>query len=53
VRMGDSFPARRPVAPLDRIVVSHDLVVATCGVHRSALAAVASDHLPVWATLTL
>ena len=53
VRMGDSFPARRPVAPLDRIVVSHDLVVATCGVHRSALAAQASDHLPVWATLTL
>ena len=53
VRMGDSFPARRPVAPLDRIVVSHDLVVAACGVHRSALAAVGSDHLPVWATLTL
>ena len=50
---GPSFPARRPVAPLDKIVVSHDLVVATCGVHRSALAAVASDHLPVWATLTL
>ena len=53
VGMGDSFPARRPIAPLDKIVVSHDLVVATCGVHRSALAAVGSDHLPVWATLTL
>ena len=53
VRVGPSFPARRPVAPLDRIVVSYDLVVATCGVHRSALAAQASDHLPVWATLTL
>ena len=53
VRVGPSVPARRPVAPLDRIVVSHDLVVATCGVHRSALAAQASDHLPVWATLTL
>ena len=53
VRMGDSFPARRPVAPLDRIVVSHDLVVAACGVHRSALAAQGSDDLPVWATLTL
>ena len=53
VRVGPSFPARRPVAPLDRIVVSHDLVVAACGVHRSALAAVGSDHLPVWATLTL
>ena len=53
VRVGPTFPARRPVAPLDRIVVSHDLLVANCGVHRSALAAQASDHLPVWATLTL
>lgn len=51
--LGPSFPARRPVAALDRIVVSRDLVVAACGVHRSALAAQASDHLPVWATLTL
>lgn len=50
---GHSFPARRPVAPLDRIVVSDDWHVAACGVHRSALAAHASDHLPVWATLTL
>jgi endonuclease/exonuclease/phosphatase family metal-dependent hydrolase len=53
VGTGPSFPARRPVAPLDRIVVSHDLLVANCGVHRSALAAQGSDHLPVWATLTL
>jgi len=53
VRAGHSFPARRPVASLDRIVVSHDLLVANCGVHRSALAAQASDHLPVWATLTV
>ncbi|MCA1661533.1 MAG: endonuclease/exonuclease/phosphatase family protein [Novosphingobium sp.] len=53
VGVGHSFPARRPVAPLDRIVVSDDWHVAACGVHRSALAAHASDHLPVWATLTL
>jgi endonuclease/exonuclease/phosphatase family metal-dependent hydrolase len=53
VGVGHSFPARRPVAPLDRIVVSEDWHVAACGVHRSALAAQASDHLPVWATLTL
>jgi len=53
VAAGHSFPARRPVAPLDKIVVSHDWHVAACGVHRSALAAQASDHLPVWATLTL
>ena len=53
VGVGHSFPARRPVAPLDRIVISDDWHVAACGVHRSALADVASDHLPVWATLTL
>lgn len=53
VAAGPSFPARRPVAPLDRIVVSDEWHVAACGVHRSALAAQASDHLPVWATLTL
>jgi endonuclease/exonuclease/phosphatase family metal-dependent hydrolase len=53
VGVGHSFPARRPVAPLDRIVISEDWHVAACGVHRSALAAQASDHLPVWATLTL
>jgi len=53
VAAGHSFPARRPVAPLDKIVVSQDWHVAACGVHRSALAAQASDHLPVWATLTL
>jgi len=53
VAAGHSFPARRPVAPLDRIVVSDEWHVAACGVHRSTLAAQASDHLPVWATLTL
>lgn len=53
VGVGNSFPAPRPIAPLDRIVVSHDWHVAACGVHHSALAAQASDHLPVWATLSL
>jgi endonuclease/exonuclease/phosphatase family metal-dependent hydrolase len=50
---GRSFHARRPVAQLDRIVVSHDIMVESCGVHHSALASVGSDHLPVWARLTL
>jgi endonuclease/exonuclease/phosphatase family metal-dependent hydrolase len=50
---GRSFPARRPLAQLDRIVVSERLSVEASGVHHSPLAAVGSDHLPVWATLVL
>jgi endonuclease/exonuclease/phosphatase family metal-dependent hydrolase len=50
---GKSFPARRPLAQLDRIVVSDCWSVVECHVHHSALSAQASDHLPVWATLEL
>jgi endonuclease/exonuclease/phosphatase family metal-dependent hydrolase len=50
---GRSFPSRRPIAQLDRIVVSDGWEVSHLGVHHSALAAVASDHLPVLARLTL
>jgi endonuclease/exonuclease/phosphatase family metal-dependent hydrolase len=53
VGAGRSFPARRPVAPLDRIVVSARWQVDACGVHHSSLAARASDHLPIWARLSL
>jgi endonuclease/exonuclease/phosphatase family metal-dependent hydrolase len=48
---GPSFHARRPVARLDRILVSDELEVTGCGVHRSAGARTASDHLPIWAKL--
>ncbi|SFS05474.1 endonuclease/exonuclease/phosphatase family protein [Sphingomonas jatrophae] len=48
---GRSFHARRPVACLDRIIVSSDMEVIAAGVHRSPKAATASDHLPVWAKL--
>jgi endonuclease/exonuclease/phosphatase family metal-dependent hydrolase len=48
---GPSFHARRPVARLDRIMVSDDLAVVDCGVHASAAARKASDHLPIWAVL--
>ena len=48
---GPSFHARRPVARLDRILASHDLAVTASGVHASALARQASDHLPIWATV--
>lgn len=48
-----SFPSRRPIARLDRIVAtSHWKVIAT-GVHQSSLSTQASDHLPVWAKLEL
>jgi endonuclease/exonuclease/phosphatase family metal-dependent hydrolase len=50
---GRSFPSRQPVAQLDRIVVSSEWRVVGTGVHHSALAAIASDHLPVWAKLEL
>lgn len=50
---GPSFHARRPIARLDRIMVSPDLRIAACGVHQSAASRVASDHLPIWADLTL
>ncbi len=46
---GPSFPSRRPLGKLDRIMHCGALVAKDCGVHRSALAASASDHLPVWA----
>jgi len=50
---GRSFPARRPLAPLDRIVVTAGWDCLAAGVHHSSLAAVASDHLPVTARLRL
>lgn len=51
--LGKSFPARRPVAMLDRVVISEDWSLLEGGVHHSALAARGSDHLPVWARLEL
>lgn len=46
---GPSFHSRRPLARLDRIMASAAVEFLDCGVHRSAVAAVASDHLPIWA----
>ncbi len=50
---GPSFHARRPVAPLDRIIVDERLGIEAAGVHASASARRASDHLPVWARLAM
>ncbi|BBD00428.1 MULTISPECIES: endonuclease/exonuclease/phosphatase family protein [Sphingobium] len=46
---GRSFHARRPVARLDRIMHCGKLKLTNCGVHESAAARKASDHLPIWA----
>ena len=51
--IGNSFPSRRPLAALDRIVHSGEWACGEVAVHHSALAAVASDHLPVRAVLAL
>ena len=50
---GRSFPSRRPVAQLDRIVVSEGWRVLEAGVHHSAMSALGSDHLPVRARLEM
>jgi endonuclease/exonuclease/phosphatase family metal-dependent hydrolase len=50
---GFSFPSRGPVARFDRIAISSEWHVEQAAVHHSALAAKGSDHLPVWARMTL
>jgi len=50
---GPSFHSRRPIAPLDRIIVDERLAIEAAGVHASPSARRASDHLPVWARLAL
>jgi endonuclease/exonuclease/phosphatase family metal-dependent hydrolase len=49
---GPSFHARHPVAALDRIIVD-GVRIDAAGVHMSPAARRASDHLPIWARLTL
>ena len=48
---GRSFHARRPIAMLDRIMVTHDLDIVDSGAHASVTSRRASDHLPIWAEL--
>ena len=50
---GNSFPTRQPVAALDRIVASRHWLCIEKGVHHSSLAARASDHLPIFARLSI
>ena len=51
VKTPPSFHSRKPVARLDRIIVSHDIAVNAAGAHNTALAKLASDHLPLWAEI--
>ena len=48
-----SFPARRPLARLDRIILSHDIEQTGGGVQACEQSRVASDHLPIWADITV
>jgi endonuclease/exonuclease/phosphatase family metal-dependent hydrolase len=50
---GPSYPSRRPVARLDRVVHCGGWRCRLADVHHSALAVVASDHLPIYADLEL
>lgn len=50
---GRSYPSRQPVATLDRLVASRHWECIAAEVHHTGLSAVASDHLPVHATLRL
>ena len=50
---GPSFHSRHPVASLDRIIVDRQLQIHASGVHMSPEARRASDHLPIWARLSV
>ncbi|WP_091142976.1 endonuclease/exonuclease/phosphatase family protein [Novosphingobium sp. CF614] len=50
---GRSFPSRYPIAQLDRIIVSSEWQILETNVHHSPSSATGSDHLPVFASLTV
>ena len=49
--MRRTFPSWLPVLPLDRIYAAGGASIVALAVHRSALARVASDHLPLRAAI--
>ncbi|WP_338242268.1 endonuclease/exonuclease/phosphatase family protein [Aurantiacibacter hainanensis] len=53
VEPGRSFPARRPLLPLDRLMHTPHWQCEDAVVHTSPLARQASDHLPIKVTLAL
>ncbi|RYD14921.1 MAG: endonuclease [Lysobacteraceae bacterium] len=48
-----TFPSPFPLAALDRILVAPAAVLLALDVHRSRIARIASDHLPLVATLDI
>lgn len=50
---GLSFHAARPIAPLDRLAISKGVHLKTAGVLQNELSRHASDHLPIWADVTI
>jgi endonuclease/exonuclease/phosphatase family metal-dependent hydrolase len=50
---GRTFHAHNPIARLDRIMVSREVRIRGCGVHKSPIARTASDHLPIWADVEI
>lgn len=50
---GRSFPARRPMLALDRVMHTPHWDVVDAHVHNTALARAASDHLPIRVSLSL
>lgn len=53
VQTPKSFHTSRPVARLDRIIVSHEVKVTAADSHISTLSKQASDHLPLWASIRI
>ena len=53
IKTPKSFHSARPLANLDRIIISHDIEASDYGVHISKLSRQASDHLPIWAELKI
>lgn len=53
VQTPKSFHTSRPMACLDRIIVSHEVQVIAADSHISPLSKQASDHLPLWATMQI
>lgn len=53
VQTPKSFHSARPVARLDRIIVSHEIRVSAADCHVSPLSKQASDHLPLWASINI
>jgi endonuclease/exonuclease/phosphatase family metal-dependent hydrolase len=48
-----SFPARFPVWALDRVLANPQTIVSSVSIHDTPLARIASDHLPLKATVDL